>query len=269
MGAGAGCTGGGFGGVADLGGAVDREAVLTAVRAAKPDAAEQALRNFTAQLWALRSRMAEGDLVVVPLKNSGQHLAIGEVAGGYRCSVEQPDVERRHVRPVRWLVADLPRTVVKQDLLCSFGAFSTVEEVPDEAADSAQHDVDIARYALDRIASRTIEEFAGHRLADLVAAGLLVAWGGITKQAEQYLSTQRFTIEVWDSELLLGGCSRTTRRCHRNCARNCRCGRCGRWWRRTGEGVRGGAARAPAIDARAASPGPRVRRAACRSRCRR
>ncbi|GAA2690804.1 MULTISPECIES: restriction endonuclease [Actinosynnema] len=302
---GAGCTGGGFGGVADLGGAVDREAVLAAVRAAKPDAAEQALRNFTAQLWALRSRMAEGDLVVMPLKSSGQHLAIGEVTGGYRYSAAEPDVDRRHVRPVRWLVTDLPRTVVKQDLLYSFGAFSTVcelsrndaawrvsrlaelgrdpgarastpapkgrrepEEAPDEVADSAQHDVDIARYALDRIASRTIEEFAGHRLADLVAAvltaegfqceksppgadqgvdvlagtgalglgeprlvvqvkseagqvglpvvqqlqgaatahgaaGLLVAWGGITKQAKQYLSTQRFTIKVWDSELLL------------------------------------------------------------------
>jgi restriction system protein len=35
------------------------------------------------------------------------------------------------------------------------------------------------------------------------AIGLLVAWGGITKQARQYLSTQRFAIKIWDSEDLL------------------------------------------------------------------
>ncbi|XVV07941.1 restriction endonuclease [Actinosynnema sp. CA-248983] len=35
------------------------------------------------------------------------------------------------------------------------------------------------------------------------AVGLLVAWGGITRQARQYLSTQRFAIKVWNSDNVL------------------------------------------------------------------
>jgi restriction system protein len=302
-------TGGGYGGVADLSGAASREAVLDAVITAYPDAKDQAAKNFAAQLWALRHRISVGDLIVMPLKSS-PHLAIGRVKGDYRYLLDENDSDRRHVRPMEWLVTDVPRTVVKQDLLYSLGAFSTICEmsrndaawrldqvvtagsdpgsrtsvVPakggransgasgddaDEATDSAQLGVDIERYAADRIASRTIEAFAGHRLADLTAAvlhaegltcevspegtdqgvdiiagtgvlglgepkivvqvkseagpvglgvlqqlqgavaahgaiGLLVAWGGITKQARQYLSTQRFAIKIWDSEDLLG-----------------------------------------------------------------
>lgn len=301
-------TGGGFGGVADLSGAATRDEVLAAVVAAKPDAKEQAARNFTAQLWALRGRIEVGDLVVMPLKSSPQ-IAIGRIDGDYRYLDGEADVDRRHVRPVRWLVNDLPRTVVKQDLLYSLGAFSTICELSrndgawrleqllaegrdpgsrtavapvkagrtnngaggdmvDEAIDSAQLGVDIGQYATDRIAGRLIEVFAGHRLAELTAAlleadgftcevspegtdqgvdiiagtgtlglgeprlvvqvkseagqvglpvvqqlqgamaahgavGLLVAWGGITRQARQYLSTQRFAIKVWNSEDLL------------------------------------------------------------------
>ncbi|MEU4767673.1 restriction endonuclease [Actinosynnema sp. NPDC023794] len=301
-------TGGGFGGVVDLSGAATRDAVLDEVLVAKPDAKDQAARNFTAQLWALRERISVGDLVVMPLKSS-PHIAIGRVTGGYRYLGGELEPERRHVRPVEWLVTDLPRTVIKQDLLYSLGAFSTVcelsrndaawrlqqlltdgrdpgsrtpmasvktgrksngagDDAVDDATDSAQLGVDVEQYAIDRIASRLIETFAGHRLADLTAAvlqadgftcevspegtdqgvdiiagtgtlglgeprlvvqvkseagqvglpvvqqlqgamaahgavGLLVAWGGITKQARQYLSTQRFAIKVWNSEDLL------------------------------------------------------------------
>ncbi|XVS61869.1 restriction endonuclease [Actinosynnema sp. CA-299493] len=203
-------TGGGFGDVADLSGASTREAVLEAVLAAVPEAKEQAARNFTAQLWALRERIGVGDLVVMPLKSS-PHVAIGRIGDRYRYLDAEPDPERRHVRPVQWLVTDLPRTAIKQDLLYSLGAFSTICEVSrndaawrierlltdgrdpgarpprasdkssrtntgsdgdtvDDAADSAQFGVDIGQYATDRIAGRLIETFAGHRLAELTAA---------------------------------------------------------------------------------------------------
>ncbi|QTR03995.1 hypothetical protein J7S33_02985, partial [Saccharothrix algeriensis] len=195
----------------DLSGAVTRDAVLDAVLAAKPDAKDQALRNFAAQLWALRERIAVGDLVVMPLKSS-PHIAIGRVTGDYRYLGDEPEPDRRHVRPVEWLVTDLSRTVIKQDLLYSLGAFSTVCELSrndaawrlqqlladgrdpgsrtpvvsvkqsranngagetvDDATDSAQLGVDIAQYATDRIAGRLIETFAGHRLAVLTAAVL-------------------------------------------------------------------------------------------------
>ncbi|MFB9433518.1 restriction endonuclease [Streptoalloteichus tenebrarius] len=244
-----------------------------------------------------------GDLVVMPLKSS-PHVAIGRVTGNYTYLADEEGRDRRHVRPVQWLTVDVPRTVVKQDLLHSLGAFSTVCEISrndaawrlqrlaedgtdpgartavsntgkaprpvpgdgdDEVLDSSQLDIDIERYAMDRITSRTIEVFAGHRLTDLVAAileaegmrcevsppgpdhgvdivagtgvlglgaprlvvqvkseatavglpvvqqllgamtaqgadqGLLVAWGGITRQARQHLASQRFAIRIWEA----------------------------------------------------------------------
>ena len=64
----------------------------------------------------------------MPLKSS-PHIAIGRVTGGYRYLGGELEPERRHVRPVEWLATDLPRTVIKQDLLYSLGAFSTVCEL--------------------------------------------------------------------------------------------------------------------------------------------
>lgn len=103
--------------MADLSGAVTREAVFDAVLTAK----DRAAQNFTAQLWELRGRIGVGDLVVMPLKTS-PHIAIGRVAGDYRYLDAEPEPGRRHLRPVQWLVTYLPRTVIKQDLLYSLGA---------------------------------------------------------------------------------------------------------------------------------------------------
>lgn len=299
-----GCTGAGFGDIGDLTALSDREAVVDAVIHDVVGAQGGKVRNIAAQLWALRSRIKVDDLVVMPLKNS-PHLALGRITGNYRYIAAEADPERRHRRPVDWVVTDVPRTLVKQDLLYSLGAFSTVceisrndaawrleqlsasksdpgsrvattksakrDEQADDVTDADQNDIDVETYARDRITSRVIENFAGHRLADLVAAilqaggygcqvspagtdqgvdiiagtgllgltspkivvqvkseagavglpivqqlqgaisthsadhGLLVAWGGITKEATRYLSTQRFTIRVWNSQDVLNG----------------------------------------------------------------
>jgi restriction system protein len=299
-----GCTGGGFGNIPDLSGAQDRAAVLDAVTRGIEGVQDGRARNFAAQLWALRSRISVGDIVVMPLKSSPL-LAIGRISSDYLYVVEEPDPTKRHRRSVDWIAPEAPRTLVKQDLLYSLGAFSTICEISrndaawrlnelmhgnpdpgartgaiepvkqvdanDEASDVAQSDVEIATYARDQITSRVIETFAGHRMADLVAAileaggydcevspegtdqgvdiiagtgllgltspkivvqvkseasavglpvvqqlqgaiathgadhGLLVAWGGITRDAKRYLSTQRFTIKVWDSTDVLDG----------------------------------------------------------------
>lgn len=213
-----GCTGGGFAEVADLSGCADREAVVEAVRAAYRGDGEHRIRNFVTQLWTLRGMMEIGDLVVMPLKSSSQ-LAIGRVQGDYRYLVDQNDPEFRHVRPVDWQVTDVPRTVVKQDLLHSLGAFMTLcgisrndaawrlEQVvqtgadpgarvragrrdPDEgqagpsaeaeSSDAGDVGLDVERYARDQIAARVIEVFSGHRLTDLVAA-LLEAEGFVCR----------------------------------------------------------------------------------------
>lgn len=297
-----GWTGGGFGDVPDLTDANDRAAVLKAVTSGIEGVKEGRAKNFSAQLWALRDRISVGDLVVMPLKSSA-HLAIGRIAGDYMYATDEADPTKRHRRKVDWVSPEIPRTLVKQDLLYSLGAFSTICEISrndaawrlgelmsekpdpgartavtksatkpdanDEASDTTQSDIEIETYALDQIRSKVIETYAGHRMADLVAAilnaagydcevspegtdqgvdivagtgllglsdpkvvvqvkseagavglpvvqqlqgaiathaanqGLLVAWGGITREARRYLSTQRFAIKVWDSNDVL------------------------------------------------------------------
>lgn len=196
-----GFAGGGFQEVGDLTDATTRKAVHGLVRAAYPDATEGKINNFTGQLWALRSRIAIGDLVVLPLKTTSQ-IAIGRVTGPYQYR-DDPDPTRRHVIPVDWLVTDVPRTAIHQDLLYSLGAFMTICEIKrndgawrlqqvvatgtdpgarleTQQADEATEDdsaattsgLDFERASLDRIQSFIAERFAGHGLAKLVGAVL-------------------------------------------------------------------------------------------------
>ncbi|MGI5191123.1 restriction endonuclease [Promicromonospora sp. CA-289599] len=308
-----GVSGGGFHEVADLSAAASREAVLQAVRTAFPGAKDGKVHNFAAQLWALRSRIKTGDLVIMPLKNS-PFLAMGQIVGEYEY-LDVEDAALRHVRAVEWTVTDVPRAAVKQDLLYSLGAFLTICElkrndaayrlgqvartgtdpgarvrttpgaktVPGsavdaddvEVADTGGSHIDIEQYAFDRLTSHVIETFAGYRMQELVAAvleadgftckvppegpdqgvdvlagsgplgldvprlvvqvkseagpvgapvvqqmlgamshhqaqqGLLVAWGGLTKPAEQQLATQYFRVRVWNSKDLLEAVFRT------------------------------------------------------------
>lgn len=200
-------AGGGFREVADLSKATARDAVADLVRVGFPDAGPGLVANYAGQLWALRERIAVGDVVVMPMKTSGQ-IAIGKVTGDYQY-LSDPDPERRHVRPVEWLRTDVPRTAIKQDLLYTLGAFLTVCEVSrndgawrmcqvlasghdpgarptrgksasvasdvpqagDVEADTTAA-VDVERYARDRITNAVIERYAGHKLEHLVAAVL-------------------------------------------------------------------------------------------------
>lgn len=300
-----GVSGGGFYEVPDLTGADTREAVNAALAGAFAGLKKATIQNFAAQLWALRGRMNEGDWVVMPRKGTPV-LAIGRVTGPYQY-LDVDDPALRHVRPVEWLVTDLPRTAVKQDLLYSLGAFLTICEVQrndavhriatmaasgadpgartavggagtsvspaepsdTEATDASGPQIDVEQYAFDRLSTYIIETFAGYKMQTLVAAvltaegftckvppagpdqgvdvlagtgplgldeprlvvqvkseagavgspavqqllgamhthqttqGLLVAWGGISKPAEQLLSNQYFRVRVWSSKELL------------------------------------------------------------------
>lgn len=193
-------TPGGFGEVPDLSGCTSLQDVREVVTQVFPENKPQANGNFAAQLWALRGRMAVNDFVVLPLKTTSQ-LAIGEITGSYEYRADEPDPDRRHVRPVRWIRTDIPRTAVKQDLLYSLGAFSTYCQVErneaalriaaiaetavdpgtkgggtpqptDDAANSEDSPVDLETFAHDRITAIIQEEFTGHKMQELVAAVL-------------------------------------------------------------------------------------------------
>lgn len=197
-------TGAGYGEVGSLEDCDTREKVFEKVEAGIPGQKLGAIRNFAAQLWALRGRMAVGDLVVMPLKRSAA-IAIGVIDGPYVYDAMEADPERRHLRHVRWESTDIARSRISQDLLYSLGAFSTICRIERNDAehrlrsamttgrdpgartehlsaavtagttvgiDEAGQDnvpVDISRYAADAIASRIIEVYSGHKMESLIA----------------------------------------------------------------------------------------------------
>lgn len=169
------------------------------------------IANVTGQLWTLRSRIKDGDYIVLPIRATSQ-IAIGKVAGGYKYLANE-DESQRHVIQVEWLKTDIPKSLVKQDLLYQLGSALTVFEVgnndaayrleqilagnPDpgvrslvngganpsvSAGDSelseqpVSESLNLEDVAQDEIARRLQEDFKGHELSELVEA-LLTAEG--------------------------------------------------------------------------------------------
>ncbi|QIG42040.1 restriction endonuclease [Nocardioides anomalus] len=209
-----GWSGGGWWEVPDLTPCVTREDVAAVVAESFPGSSVGKLNNFTGQLWALRSRIKVGDLIVMPLKTTKQ-IAIGRVKSGYTFLANDADRNKRHVVQVDWQRTDLPRTAVKQDLLFTLGSAMSIfassknhavarlehllstgadpGQVPsipspskakpgselldhDEDVDEPELSPDIEEVALNQITARIAEEFAGHGLSALVAE-LLTAEG--------------------------------------------------------------------------------------------
>jgi restriction system protein len=152
----------------------------------------------TSQFWSFVSRMQPGDIVVTPRKGKSA-IAIGTIAGPYKYDASAPGLYK-HARAVKWIKLDAPRSGFEQDLLYSFGAFTTICEVrrndaekrvreklekgftravaPLEIADAGeagvgaeeQRTVDLARIASDHIAQHLERVFKGHAMARLVGA---------------------------------------------------------------------------------------------------
>ena len=166
---------------------------------AYPDMAAKSRSNYVGQLWSLRQRMQDGELVVMPLKTTGT-IAIGRISGPYAYREDLGEV-LQHVRPVTWQRTDVARDAFDQDLLYSFGAFLTFAQVRRERAEArilatigaptpppaepagapggdegeqggdadAASDPDIVYLATEQVRQRVSQRFAGHDLATLVA----------------------------------------------------------------------------------------------------
>ena len=193
----------GFLEVGDLRKLKGRDVILAHLEQVMPDAGQNRLKNFAAQLNQFAHTIQVGDLVVMPRKVTNG-VAIGEVTGDYAYDADDP---YRHSRSVKWLEVSVPRDAFKQDLRHSFGAFMTICEVKrnsalervravlktgvdpgallgkqgttpaqvfDEDAEAADYATDIEDIANQQIISLIKSEFAGHALADLVAEILRV-----------------------------------------------------------------------------------------------
>lgn len=171
------------------------------------------IANYTGQLWMMINRIQVGDYMVLPIRSTSQ-IAIGQVLSGYKYVETESDPNKRHQLGVKWLKTDIPKSLIKQDLLYQLGSALTVflignndagyrlEQLlngkpdpgsrsllnagtsaqdpegltEDSAGDSGSDAIDLEEVAQDEISRRLQEDFKGHDLAVLVEA-LLSAEG--------------------------------------------------------------------------------------------
>lgn len=200
-------SGGGWDEVPDLTDATSRDDVQVVVEEVYAQEPPGARTTSTAQLWALRGRIAVGDLMAMPMKTT-REIALGRVTSPYAFLPDNAP-GYQHVVGVTW-ERHVPRSAIKQDLLYTLGSALTIfspsrnnaaerlEAVlrtgtdpgtlglpatsrpsspsgatapasePD-VVDEPESQPDIDVIARDQITTRISEEFSGHSFAHLVA----------------------------------------------------------------------------------------------------
>ena len=192
-------TGGGWRELPDLTPFKTREQVAAVVEETYGKDKPEALSNYTGQLWALRDRIAVGDLVVMPIRLRSRSPSAGS-----------PEDTSIWLTSRQWLRTDLPRTAIGKDLLFTLGGATTIfqakrhdavwrleqlagsgedpgpraqpairvqrdQDSPDPV-DNPEENSDIEHVARDRIAALIQRSYAGRGLAVLTGA-LLEAEG--------------------------------------------------------------------------------------------
>jgi restriction system protein len=189
--------------VSSLGDVTSRDDIKQMWAKSYPDMTTKQTSAHAAQLWSLVKRIQDGELVVLPLKTTGT-IAVGRVTGPYQHRGSADD-DLAHARPVEWLRSDLPRDAFDQDLLYSFGAYTTIgkvrrdlaeerilavvnetthlsEDQTDEEPGSVETAPDIEALAREQIRQRIAQRFDGHGFAHLIAA-VLAARGLVTSES--------------------------------------------------------------------------------------
>lgn len=113
-------------GVGDLAAAASREDVRAAMDTAYPEDSPGRLANYTGQVWAFRSQIKPGDIVLMPSKLRPGYIYLGKCAGPYAFDAAVPDAQRRHQIPVDWKDEPVSKSAIKDDLLYSLNAIMTV-----------------------------------------------------------------------------------------------------------------------------------------------
>ena len=182
----------GWGKLGDLSKISTREEVQELYARTHPDESIKSQQNQVAQVFAFRSRIAQGDLVALPLKNSPS-IAFGRIKGDYKYTPNAHGFVK-HQRNVEW-IREIPRSSMDQDLLFSFGAFLTVFQVKrndaefrvqallsgtkppstdvpknliSEEDEELVENFDVEQFSRDQIRKVIEQKFSGHALAILV-----------------------------------------------------------------------------------------------------
>lgn len=112
--------------VGDLTQVESREDVREIIDAAFPDDSFGRRANITGQIWAFRSQIQQGDIVVMPSKLRTGYLYLGTCGGTYTYTDDELNAGRRHQIPVIWQQEPVSKSVIKDDLLYSLNAIMTV-----------------------------------------------------------------------------------------------------------------------------------------------
>lgn len=146
--------------------------------------------NCSSQVFTFSKRIQKNDLVALPIKSLGA-IAFGKVVGDYQYVADAHHYVA-HQRKVEWINQPVPRSLIPQDLLYTFGAFLTVfkaerndaenrvrallagkkisfTSIPSEGnEDREEEQVNLEVIATDQIRKLISQKFAGHALSGLV-----------------------------------------------------------------------------------------------------
>ena len=84
----------------------------------------QRIAASAGQMWTFAHTMEKGHWVVVPFKTKGT-ISVAEIVGDYQ---HTPD-DHSHVRKIRWIEQDIPRSDFDTDLRNSFGGLRTIYQI--------------------------------------------------------------------------------------------------------------------------------------------
>lgn len=184
--------------VGDLRTTKTREETKARYRQAYPDHSEKLLISGASQLFRFAHEIAEGDLVLTPIKATREVL-IGKIAGAYAFDPKRISLKYPHIRPVTWM-----RKVSRDDFTLqarnSIGGASTVFSVTthqgeilklaegkkpeptdhDRGRDPADDLYETTKAKADELISDTISHLDPFEFQDLVA-GVLKAMGFRTR----------------------------------------------------------------------------------------
>lgn len=120
-----------FGWSDDLSEVSSRDEMVGLAKGDRPESSDGQAIARAAQLWAIRSEVRRGDLVVMP-RRSGAEFTLGTVTREYWY---RHDSDRMpHAVSVDWKRNGVPRTAVRQDLLASLNHRRTITRIRDEDA---------------------------------------------------------------------------------------------------------------------------------------
>lgn len=180
----------------DLTNVESKEDLIARFEKVYPDKKMSSIMNEAGQAWRFRHEMQIGDTVVLPLKTEPS-IAVGVVASGYKYTTEYGDLVT-HVRGVEWIVKDMPRTWLEQDLLYSMSTDANVTRIrlhdaetrlpeavnkyikglpPEKTVlsllgegEEEAHPIDLETVCRDQIRTYMAHHFCGQCLQDLVAS---------------------------------------------------------------------------------------------------